>query len=93
MLGHCGLYLEVPFEKYRRRRQFVLQRWYMWIISQRALTAIAIRFVTSAVAVLIIIAVANEVLLHTHVAKSTGVVSDTLRQKNVDTTSSGGVKK
>ena len=93
MLGHCGLYLEVPFEKYRHRRQFVLQRWYMWIISQRGLTAIAIRFVTAAVAALIIIAVANEVLLHTHAAKPTGVVSDTLRQKNVDATSSGGVKK
>ena len=52
-----------------------------------------IRFVASAVAALIIIAVANEVLLHTHVVKPTGVVSDTLRQKNVDTTSAGGVKK
>jgi hypothetical protein len=87
--------LEVPFEKYRRRRHLLLQRWYIWIISQRGLTAIAIRFVASALTALIIIAVANEVLLHTHAVEPTptGVVSDTLRQKHVDAISSGGVKK
>ena len=75
MLGRCGLDLEVPLDKYTRRRHFVF-RWYIWIISQRGFTAIAIRFVASVVAALIIIAVATEVLLHTHAFKPTGVVSD-----------------